>query len=255
MLEKIKIIPIAAESLGVRSMCTLVETPDIRILLDAGVSLCPYRFNLMPHPLEFQTINHMRKKMEKIVRNVEIITISHYHFDHHTPSNQDWLVNWTSQNLSAKRIYYQKQVLIKDPDNFITERQKQRAIEFQKITGKYAKKITIADGKTFNLGKSTILKFSKAVPHGPEDKSLGWIIMTNIKFKDECFLFAPDIQGPMSNDTRDLILSANPYIVQIGGPPFYLINKKVDPIKIKSGLLNLEKIVKRIPITILEHHS
>ena len=111
-MEKIKISPIAAESLGVRSMCTLVETPDISILLDAGISLCPYRFNLMPHQLEFQRINQIRKKMEEIARNVEIITISHYHFDHHTPSHQDWLVNWTDYYLSAKRIYNQNSKLL-----------------------------------------------------------------------------------------------------------------------------------------------
>ena len=56
MLKKIKAMPIAAESLGVRSMCTYIETPDLRVLLDAGVSLCPYRFRLPPHPKEFEAI-------------------------------------------------------------------------------------------------------------------------------------------------------------------------------------------------------
>ena len=53
-LSKIKVTPLAAESFGVRSMCTLVETPDVAVLLDAGVSLCPYRFSLPPHPIEVQ---------------------------------------------------------------------------------------------------------------------------------------------------------------------------------------------------------
>ena len=50
-----KIIPLAAESLGVRSMCTYVETPDLRILIDPGVSLGP-RFGLLPHPKEYEAI-------------------------------------------------------------------------------------------------------------------------------------------------------------------------------------------------------
>lgn len=255
MLEKIKVIPIAAESLGVRSMCTLVETPDIRILLDAGVSLCPNRFSLIPHPIEFQTINQIRKQIEKIAKNVEIVTISHYHFDHHTPSHQDWLVNWTDNDLTAKKIYDGKQILVKDPNKNITKRQQQRAKNFQKTSSKYAKKIAVADEKTFNFGKSTILQFSKAVSHGPEDNSLGWIIMVTIKFKDEQFMFAPDVQGPMSNHTLKLILSSNPQVILLGGPPFYLSNHKVDFSKIRSGLINLEKIVKKVPITILEHHA
>jgi predicted metallo-beta-lactamase superfamily hydrolase len=71
LLSKIKITPLAAESLGVRSMCTLVETPDINILLDAGISLCPYRFNLVPHPIEFQTISKIRKKFLKWIKRVK----------------------------------------------------------------------------------------------------------------------------------------------------------------------------------------
>src|SRR2546427_3043794 len=43
-----KITPLAADSLGARSMATLVETPDITILLDPSVRLGPYRYDLPP---------------------------------------------------------------------------------------------------------------------------------------------------------------------------------------------------------------
>jgi predicted metallo-beta-lactamase superfamily hydrolase len=59
----------------------------------------------------------------------------------------------------------------------------------------------------------------------------------------------------MSNQTLNLILSSNPHVILVGGPPFYLSNHKVDFSKIRSGLINLEKIVEKIPITILEHHA
>jgi predicted metallo-beta-lactamase superfamily hydrolase len=149
LLKKIKIIPIAAESLGVRSMCTLIETPDVKILLDAGISVCPYRFNLMPNPIEFQTLARLRKKIEKTAKQVEAVTISHYHFDHHTPSHEDWIVNWTSANLSADKIYGGKQVIVKSPYKNITKRQKKCANNFLKTGSKIAKKIEIADDKTF----------------------------------------------------------------------------------------------------------
>ena len=35
MLKHIHLVPLAAESFGVRSMCTYVETPDVKVLLDA----------------------------------------------------------------------------------------------------------------------------------------------------------------------------------------------------------------------------
>jgi predicted metallo-beta-lactamase superfamily hydrolase len=36
LLTKIKVTPLASESFGVRSMCAIVETPDVAVLLDAG---------------------------------------------------------------------------------------------------------------------------------------------------------------------------------------------------------------------------
>ncbi len=114
-LDKIKVTPLAAESFGVRSMCTLVETPDVKVLLDAGVSLCPYRFGLPPHPIEFQTIDRLRRRIAEAADKAEVVTISHYHFDHHTPSFEDWLVNWTEANETARQIYQGKRVLMKNP--------------------------------------------------------------------------------------------------------------------------------------------
>ena len=78
-LDKIRVSPLAAESFGVRSMCTLVETPDVSVLLDAGVSLAPYRFSLPPHPLEFQTIARLREVIAEAADKAEVVTISHYH--------------------------------------------------------------------------------------------------------------------------------------------------------------------------------
>ena len=71
MSKRIKVTPIAAESLGVRSMCTLIETPSLRVLLDAGVSLSPNRFRLPPHPQEFKAIKSARQKIAEFAENAE----------------------------------------------------------------------------------------------------------------------------------------------------------------------------------------
>ena len=102
--KKIKVTPLASESFGVRSMCTLVETSDVSVLLDAGVSLCPYRFSLPPHPIEFQTIAKLRLKIAEAADRAEVVMISHYHFHHHTHSSgRDWVVNWTEANETARQ--------------------------------------------------------------------------------------------------------------------------------------------------------
>jgi hypothetical protein len=253
-LNKIKITPLAAESFGVRSMCTLVETPDVTALLDAGISLCPYRFSLPPHPVEFQTIDKLRKRIAAAADKTEIVTISHYHFDHHTPSYEDWVVNWTEANETARQIYQNKTVLMKNPREKINANQRQRAWLFQKTGGKYAKKLEAADGKTFAYGK-TVMRFSEPVAHGSEDSMLGWVIMVVVEHEGERFMFAPDVQGPMSTQTLELIKEAGPTVIMLGGPPFYLEGSRVDKAKLEQGLRNLESIVRAVPVVIFEHHA
>jgi len=254
MLKHIRVIPLAAESLGVRSMCTFVETSDVKILLDAGVSLCPNRFGLPPHPEEFEAIDFCRRKIAEAAEKAKIITLSHYHFDHHTPSYQDWLCNWTETTETAGQIYEGKTVLMKNPREKINHSQRRRGWIFQQTGGKFAKTLKIADGKTLSFGKSTKVKFSEPVFHGSEDSGLGWVLMTTIEYQGETIMFAPDVQGPMCSHTLELILKEKPQTLIIGGPPLYLSGFRVKEEHIQKGLKNLEKIVGTVPYTILEHH-
>ncbi len=255
MLRKIKVTPIASESFGVRSMCTYVETPDVDLLFDAGMSLCPNRFGLPPHPIEFQTIARLRRRLAEMAEKAEIVTISHYHFDHHTPSFEDWLVNWTEAKETARRIYQGKRVLLKNPRDKINPSQRHRAWLFQKTGGKNAKSLETADNKVFSFGKDTQVRFFEPVSHGPENGALGWVIISEIVCDDECFVFAPDVQGPISNRALSLITTAKPDVAMVGGPPFYLGSYKVDEIELQQGLRNLESLAETVPLLILEHHA
>ena len=253
MLKYIHVKPLAAESLGVRSMCTYVETPDVKILLDAGVSLCPKRFCLPPHPEEFKAIDKCRKKISEAAEKADIITLSHYHFDHHTPSYEDWLCNWTMHVETAKQIYEDKIVLVKNPKEKINYSQRRRGWVFQKTSGKFAKKLLVADNNSFTFGETKI-KFSEPVFHGPDDSALGWVLMTTIEYDGEKFMFAPDVQGPISNHTLALILKEKADLTMIGGPPLYLTGFRIDEKLIEKGIGNLGKIVENSPYVIIEHH-
>jgi predicted metallo-beta-lactamase superfamily hydrolase len=253
LLNAIRVTPLASESFGVRSMCTLVETQDVTLLLDPGISLCPYRFNLPPHPIEFQTIAALRKSIATAADKATITTISHYHFDHHTPSFEDWVVNWTEDGETARQIYQDKIILAKNPKEKINANQRQRAWMFQKTGGKQAKVLEVADKRTFNFGK-TSLRFSEAVAHGSEGSMLGWVLMTVVEHGGERFMFAPDIQGPISMHTLELILAAEPTVIMLGGPPLYLGGFRVEMAQLEQGLRNLEQIVEEVPLVILEHH-
>jgi predicted metallo-beta-lactamase superfamily hydrolase len=252
MLRKIKVVPLAAESMGVRSMCTYVETPDVRVLLDAGVSLSPSRFRLPPHPLEFQAIKDARRKLADYADKADVVTISHYHFDHHTPSYEDWLCNWTNADI-AHQIYAGKLVLAKSYQADVNPSQRRRGWMFQKTGGRHARKLEFADGKSFAFGETT-LTFSPPVAHGVAGTPLGWVLMALVEHHDERVMFASDVQGPMDEATLQHILAAKPHLVILGGPPMYLAGFRVSELQLKQGLAHLETLARSIPTVVVEHH-
>lgn len=251
-LSKIRVVPLAAESLGVRSMCTYVETPDVRVLLDAGVSLGPSRFGLPPHPREYAALGKCRRRIKEMASEANVVTISHYHFDHHTPSFTDWFCNWSSLE-AAEKIYAGKLVLVKDYRSNINFSQRRRAWLFMKTGGKHAARLEKADGKLFRFDETEI-EFSQPVFHGVKGSMLGWVLMTMVRCEDEHVMFASDVQGPMDDAALQMILDENPSLLIVGGPPVYLMNFRVSEEDVQHGLRNLERIVEKVETTILEHH-
>ena len=112
-IRNVRVKPLAAESFGVRSMCTYVETPDVKILLDGGVSLGPNRFGFPPHPREHRAVRGCRKRVAEAADRASIVTISHFHYDHYTPSFTDYRCNHSDSEVS-RQIYQDKLVLMKN---------------------------------------------------------------------------------------------------------------------------------------------
>ena len=80
-----KVVPLAADSLGARSMATLVETPDLTVLIDPSVRLAPYRYDLPPHEVEEDRMRDLWRVIREAAKKADILTVSHFHYDHHNP--------------------------------------------------------------------------------------------------------------------------------------------------------------------------
>ena len=76
----------------------------------------------------------------------DVITVSHYHFDHHTPSFVDWFTSWSSPE-AAKKIYAGKVVLAKSFRSMVNTSQRRRGWMFKKNCDNYAKGLEAVDGK------------------------------------------------------------------------------------------------------------
>ncbi|MCQ8903875.1 MAG: hypothetical protein NQU42_07280 [Methanothrix sp.] len=232
------LIPIAFDSLGVRSMATCLEAGDLRVMIDPAVSLGPRRYGLPPHPVEIDRLNAAWQDVRGIAESSDIIIITHYHYDHHNPEDPD--------------IYKGKIVYIKDPKNRINFSQKRRAHYFLgRIEGA---DIRVADGGEFSHGPLTI-RFSHPVYHGTGDR-LGYVVEASISCGEDKVLYTSDVEGPALEDQVSFILNENPSTLILDGPMTYLLGYRYSDEDLSRSVENIIKIITNTSVktVVIDHH-
>ncbi|HYM39844.1 MAG TPA: hypothetical protein VEY12_06845 [Thermoplasmata archaeon] len=234
-----KITPLAADSLGARSMATLVETPDVTILLDPAVRLAPYRYDLSPHPTEEARQKELWRRIKEAAKRAEVLTVSHYHYDHHNPD--------------APSIFRGKLAYLKDGKAKINRSQRERASAFVRAVKKYPLEIQVAEGNDVDFG-GTELTFSPAVPHGYNDE-LGYVVMARIAQGDEIFVHTGDVEGPPLKEQLGFLLDAAPTVLYADGPMTHMPDNYPEAYT-KRSLANLERVIRSTALRtlILDHH-
>lgn len=245
-----KITPLAFESLGVRSMATLVET-DQKILVDPGTSLGPKRFGLPPWKSEFDALHETRANIQEHAKSADIITISHYHHDHYTPFSLGRYLDSSPQY--ATEIYKDKKLLIKNPESNINKSQQGRARKLLKNLKDVNRDIAYSDGNSFESG-NTQIDFSPPLPHGSQGSKLGFVVAVTIRFKDETVMHASDVQGPIYDETKKYIVDENPDVLILSGPPIYLVGFALTKEDVERARSNLTDLCREIPRVVVDHH-
>ena len=233
-----KIIPIASDSLGVRSMATYVETKNCKILIDPSAALGPKRYGLPPHQKELEALDKIKKEIADIANECDILTISHYHYDHYDP---------------AERFYNGKKVFAKDISNNINKSQNQRGTQFKAMVENICHLIYCDDSK-HKIGETEII-FSPPFFHGPENVRLGYVIMTTVDDGQKKILHASDVQGPVTKTAKDYIINQKPDLIIIDGPPSFFLGWKFSMKNMQAASDNLVKIIETLDCDIiLDHH-
>ncbi len=234
-----KITPLAADSLGARSMATLVETPDVTVLLDPGVRLAPIRYDLRPHPTEEARRKRLWRDIKEAAKKADVLTVSHYHYDHHEPDTPS--------------IYRGKLAYLKDGRAHINRSQRERASAFVRALKMYPQEIQVADGNFVDFG-GTQLTFSPAVPHGYNDE-LGYVVMARIAQGDEVFVHTGDVEGPPLREHLGFLLDSAPTVLYADGPMTHMPENYPESMTRRS-LENLERILRSTDLRtlILDHH-
>jgi uncharacterized protein len=246
-----KIVPLAFESLGVRSMATFIET-DQKILIDPGTSLGPKRFGFPPWKTEFEALYETRASIQKYAAIADIVTISHYHHDHFTPFSLGRYLDSSPQY--AEEIYRNKKLFIKHPTSEINKSQQKRAKEFLENLKRIKNiEVSYSDGQSFEVG-DTFLKFSNHLPHGPKGSRLGNVVTVTVQWNGKTLMHASDVQGPIYEGTKNAILHENPDILILSGPPLYLLGFVFTREDIENARENLIELSQQIPKIVVDHH-
>ncbi len=235
---------IAFDSLGVRSMATVVETSDLKIFIDPSVALAPRRYGLPPHEREVERMRELAKEIEDEAMDSDVIIITHYHYDHFD----------LGKKISLS-IYDGKDVLLKHPRENINRSQRvERAPLFLKSIEGLPRKLEFADGREFEYGSTTI-RFSKAVPHGTNTR-LGYVIEVLIESEGERFLFSSDVEGPALDEQVDFIVEADPHIAIIDGPMTYMLGFRYSMDSLERSINNIGRLLDlpSLELLVMDHH-
>jgi predicted metallo-beta-lactamase superfamily hydrolase len=233
-----EVVPIAYDSMGVRSMATFVKTKDIAITIDPSVSLAPVRYGLPPHRLEIERMNEKWREIRDFVGRSDVIAITHYHYDHHNPEE--------IEILDGKKLF------LKHPKEKINRSQFGRAGYFLDKLKEIKVEIEFCDGKSFEL-ENTLIEFSKPVFHGANQK-LGFVLEIFISEGNESFLFSSDVEGPIHEDQTAFIIEREPKVVFIDGPMSYMLGYRFSGDSFNKAIENIKKILEVSETVVLDHH-
>src|SRR6266567_4334686 len=86
------------------------------------------------------------------------------------------------------------------------------------------------------------------------EPSLDFPVLFLMEKARERVFFAPDVQGPVVEETVDLILKEKPRLLIMGGPPTYLQGYRISDDFFRTAIRNMEKILSNIPTVVIDHH-
>ena len=196
------VVPLAADSLGVRSVATYVECGATRIVIDPGASLGRSRFNLPPADLEWAALKRANDRISGYAARATAIFVSHYHEDHfrYDPA-----------------IYRGRTVWAKDPRRMLGQAQGERASKLWKgIAG--GCRLDAAEGRRMETPDAE-LSASSPLSHGPDGTDLGYVVALTVTDRREGFRFvhASDVQGPLSPVATAYLIRERPDLLYLSG--------------------------------------
>jgi predicted metallo-beta-lactamase superfamily hydrolase len=238
-----KILPIAFDSFGVRSMATLVIARNLKIFIDPGVALGPIRYGLPPTREEELSLALSKEIIQKEACRANIIVVTHYHYDHHPFPGDPLYECFKEKKVFAKNIYED-----------IHRSGEERGKIFEKSV-KDSSELIWADGKSFEI-ENVYLEFSNAVWHGEVNSKVGKVIMVYLQEGKDSFVFGSDAQSLADPKALEWFIQKDPKLAIIDGYPTIFLGWRFKYEGFEKAKQNLIEAIAKTSTSqiILEHH-
>jgi hypothetical protein len=221
-------------------MATYVEVAGTGILIDPGATLAPSRYNLPPAEEEWEALRRANDRISAYGARAHLVFVSHYHEDHFR---------------SDPGVYAGRTVLLKDPRRMVQGLQARRALALWRTLDGPAR-VAAADGWS-RREPDAVLEVSPPLAHGLEGTSLGYVVALTVvdPAERQRFVFASDVQGPLSPVVAAWIERQRPTLLYLAGPPSY-VEHEVGADAIDRAIGHLLRIVEATGCrVILDHHA
>src|SRR5262245_17369178 len=211
-------------------MATYVEAGRTGILIDPGATLAPNRYGLPPAEPEWEALRRANDRISAYAARASLVFVSHYHEDHFR---------------SDPTTYAGRRVLVKDPRRMVGGLQFRRAAELMTALGAHAR-VEMADGLV-QVAPDLELHVSPPLPHGMEGTTLGYVVALIVvdPAARERFVFASDVQGPLSTVAAAWLIQQRPTLLYLSGAPSYL-EREVGAAAIERVIDHLRRVLDAI---------
>ncbi|MEM2205342.1 MAG: hypothetical protein QXF20_03270 [Candidatus Hadarchaeales archaeon] len=238
-----RVLPLAFDSMGVRSMCTFLEVGKLKLLIDPGVALGPTRYGLGPTKEEWKALELSRALIMEAAGRAKAVAVTHYHYDHH-PFPEDGEM--------YERCFGGKMVMAKDRRKNINLSGKKRGALFEERVIRVTDRLEWADGREFEVGER--VEFSPAVWHGDVGSKVGTVIMVYVEKGG--FLFGSDAQSLADPEALKWVLEKNPEFMILDGYPTIFVGWRMSQKAFEASMENLKRAVEetQAETILLEHH-
>lgn len=234
-----KITPVAADSMGTRSMATFVDVPPLSVMIDPGADLAKLRFGHAPHQLEEYQLEKHLERIQLYIETAKICVLTRYIRTHCFMDHAE--------------LFEGKVLMMKNPNRSIRVEERKTAFDLLKRLKSVAREVIYIDGRTFEIG-SVRFGFSDPVEI-TDDGEAAYTVMTAVRSQDRTLVHTSCCQGLDDPSVRDFIQRHTPDVLYLDGPPLYHLDTKdsqegMD--RLSAALENL--YASGIEELILDHH-